>query len=82
MQTTDNASLPPGPFTRRQAEAMAARYLNVTVEETRAPFSSGHPRLRGMLIWRDWNFAPQAGEMLNRYLISDGIPVSPQPLSH
>ncbi|HAW2355285.1 TPA: DUF905 domain-containing protein [Escherichia coli] len=35
-----------------------------------------------MLIWRDWNFAPQAGEMLNRYLISDGIPVSPQPLSH
>ncbi|WP_460292374.1 DUF905 family protein [Bacillus cereus] len=35
-----------------------------------------------MLIWRDWNFAPQAGEMRNRYLISDGIPVSPQPLSH
>ena len=74
MQTTDNASLPPGPFTRRQAEAMAARpgpHFRLVIRDC-----------RGMLIWRDWNFAPQAGEMLNRYLISDGIPVSPQPLSH
>ena len=83
MQNTDNASLPAGPFTRTQAEAMAARYLNVTVEDDQGT----HFRLvirdcRGMLIWRDWNFAPQAGEMLNRCLISDGIPVSPQPLSH
>ncbi|EMN3919849.1 DUF905 family protein [Citrobacter farmeri] len=83
MQTTDNASLPPGPFTRAQAEAVAARYLNVTVEDDQGT----HFRLvirdcSEMLIWRDWNFAPQAGEMLNRYLISDGIPVSPQPLSH
>ena len=79
MQTTDNTSLPPGSFTRAQAEAMAARYLNVTVEDDLGT----HFRLvirdsSGMLIWRDWNFAPQAGEMLNRYLISDGIPVLPQ----
>ncbi|HCD1276005.1 DUF905 domain-containing protein [Citrobacter amalonaticus] len=82
MQTTDNASLPAGPFTWAQAKAMAAHYLNVTVEDDLGT----HFRLvirdcRGMLIWRDWNFAPQAGEMLNRYIISDGIPVSPQPLS-
>ncbi len=86
MQTTDNTSLPPGSFTRAQAEAMAARYLNVTIEDDRGT----HFRLvirdcSEMLIWRDWNFAPQAGEILNRYLISDGIPVSPQSpqsLSH
>lgn len=79
MQNTDNASLPPGPFTRAQAEAVAARYLNVTVEDDLGT----HFRLVirdscGLLIWRDWNFAPQAGVMLNRCLASDGIPVLPQ----
>ncbi|MBJ8825218.1 DUF905 family protein [Citrobacter freundii] len=58
---------------------MAARYLNVTVEDDLGT----HFRLvisdsSGMLIWRDWNFAPHAGVMLERCLASDGTPVSPQ----
>lgn len=83
MQNTDNIALPSGPFTRKQAEAVVAIYLNATIEDDQG----SHFRLvirdcSEMLIWWDWNFAPQAGEMLNRCLISDGIPVSPQPLSH
>ncbi|WP_193163256.1 DUF905 family protein [Enterobacter ludwigii] len=69
-------SLPQGTFTRAQAEAIAAAYTNVTIEDDQAT----HFRLvirdtDGMLIWRDWNFAPEAGVMLNRYIVSDGIPV-------
>lgn len=83
MQNTDNIALPSGPFTRKQAEAVVAIYLNATIEDDQG----SHFRLvirdcSEMLIWRDWNFAPQAGEMLNHCLISDGIPVSPQPLCH
>ncbi|EAO6253313.1 DUF905 domain-containing protein [Salmonella enterica] len=63
--------LPEGPFTRQQAEAVASQYTNVAIE-------GSHFRLvirdtDGMLIWRDRNFAPGAGVMLNRYIASDGI---------
>lgn len=74
MQVTDNTPLPPGPFTRSQAEAMAAMYLNVTIEDDQGT----HFRLvirdcGGLLIWRAWNFEAQAGTWLNRYLVSHGI---------
>ncbi|EPJ4165720.1 DUF905 family protein [Citrobacter freundii] len=83
MQNTDNIALPSGPFTRKQAEAVVAIYLNATIEDDQGShFQLVIRDCSEMLIWRDWNFAPQAGEMLNRCLISDGIPVSPQPLSH
>ncbi|ENO2526569.1 DUF905 domain-containing protein [Salmonella enterica] len=66
--------LPEGPFTRQQAEAVASQYTNVAIEDDQG----SHFRLvirdtDGMLIWRDWNFAPGAGVMLNRYIASDGI---------
>ncbi|ASD85350.1 DUF905 domain-containing protein [Salmonella enterica] len=66
--------LPEGPFTRQQAEAVASQYTNVAIEDDQG----SHFRLvirdtDGMLIWRDRNFAPGAGVMLNRYIASDGI---------
>ncbi|MGP8939931.1 DUF905 domain-containing protein [Enterobacter soli] len=75
MQVTDNMPLPPGPFTRRQAEAVVALYTNVTIEDDQGT----HFRLvirdsEGQLIWRAWNFEASAGEGLNRYLVSHGIP--------
>jgi len=70
----ESTALPEGTFTREQATAVAAEYTNVAIEDDQGT----HFRLvtrdtDGMLIWRDWNFAPEAGVMLNRYIASDGI---------
>ncbi|HAT2167741.1 TPA: DUF905 domain-containing protein [Citrobacter freundii] len=74
----ESTALPEGTFTREQATAVAAAYTNIAIEDGQG----SHFRLvirdtDGMLIWRDWNFAPDAGVMLNRYIASDGIPVTP-----
>ena len=75
MPDTDNPQLPEGPFTRRQASAVVAAYLNVAIEDDQGT----HFRLvirdcDNQLIWRAWNFEACAGEGLNRYLLSHGIP--------
>lgn len=75
MQDTDDPPLPPGPFTREQAEALAAVYRNVAIEDDQG----NHFRLvirdsEGQLIWRAWNFEANAGEWLNRFLASHGTP--------
>ncbi|HFZ1708467.1 TPA: DUF905 family protein [Citrobacter sedlakii] len=78
MRNHQVPSLPQGTFTLAQAEAIAAAYTNVTIEDDQGT----HFRLvirdnSGMLIWRDWNFAPEAGVMLNRYIASNGIQLAP-----
>lgn len=70
----ESTTLPEGMFTRKQATVVAAAYTNVAIEDDQG----SHFRLvirdtDGMLIWRDWKFAPGAGVMLNRYIASDGI---------
>ncbi|KNC90146.1 DUF905 domain-containing protein [Trabulsiella odontotermitis] len=75
MQNTDDTPLPPGPFTRRQAEAVAALYCNITIEDDQG----SHFRLAirdrdSQLIWRAWNFESDAGEWFTRYLVSHGLP--------
>ncbi|AHE69279.1 hypothetical protein M942_05075 [Enterobacter ludwigii] len=75
IQDTDNTPLPPGPFTREQATAVATLYTNVAIEDDQGT----HFRLvirdsGGQLFWRAWNFEANAGEWLNRYLLSHGIP--------
>ena len=75
MQNTDDTPLPPGPFTRRQAEAVVALYCNITIEDDQG----SHFRLvirdcDSQLIWRAWNFESDAGEWFNRYLVSHGLP--------
>ena len=75
MHHTDDTPLPSGPFTRRQADVVVATYQNVAVEDDLGT----HFRLvirdsEGTLIWRAWNFEASAGEWLNRYLLSHGIP--------
>lgn len=75
MQDTDNTPLSPGPFTREQATTVATLYINVAIEDDQGT----HFRLvirdsEGQLIWRAWNFEASAGEWLNRYIASHGIP--------
>lgn len=75
MHNTDSSLLPGGSFTRRQAEAVMALYRNIAIEDDQGT----HFRLvirdsDNQLIWRAWNFEASAGEWLNRYLLSHGIP--------
>ncbi|RTQ00593.1 DUF905 domain-containing protein [Enterobacter sp. WCHEn045836] len=75
MQDTNNTPLPPGPFTRELAATVATLYTNVAIEDDQGT----HFRLvirdsEGLLIWRAWNFETSAGEWLNRYPLSHGIP--------
>lgn len=75
MHNTDDTPLPSGPFTRMQADVVVATYQNVAIEDDQGT----HFRLvirdsDNQLIWRAWNFEASAGEWLNRYLLSHGIP--------
>ncbi|WP_336241557.1 DUF905 domain-containing protein [Citrobacter freundii] len=75
MPDTGNPLLTDGPLTRRQADVVAAAYQNVAIEDDQGT----HFRLvirdhEGQLIWRAWNFEADAGEWLNRYLLSHGMP--------
>ncbi|HAF2131176.1 TPA: DUF905 domain-containing protein [Salmonella enterica] len=75
MQDTDKPPLPPGLFTREQAEAVVAVYRNVAVEDEQGShFRRVIRDSDNQLIWRAWNFEDNAGEWLNRYITSDGIP--------
>ena len=66
--------LPPGPFTRQQAEAVTRWYHDIAIEDDQG----SHFRLvvrdtEGRMVWRAWNFEPDAGEGLNRYIRTSGI---------
>jgi hypothetical protein len=66
--------LPPGPFTRRQAEGVTRRYHNISIEDDQG----SHFRLmvrdsEGRMVWRAWCFETDAGEGLNRYIRQYGI---------
>lgn len=73
MQNTDDTPLPAGPFTRQQAEAVVAAYQNISPEDDQGPHFRLVIRHHGLLVWRAWNFEPDAGWMLNRYVASHGI---------
>ena len=71
---TESLTLPPGSFSRQQAETLIRLYRNITIEDDQG----SHFRLvvrdtEGRTVWRAWNLEPDAGEGLNGYIRQYGI---------
>ncbi|EOD4081619.1 DUF905 domain-containing protein [Yersinia enterocolitica] len=73
MSTASAVLFPSDPFIHEQAEAIASQYLNIAIEDDQGT----HYRLvvlhGGAMVWRAWNFEPDAGTLLNRYIARYGI---------
>ncbi|MCX3880725.1 DUF905 domain-containing protein [Stenotrophomonas maltophilia] len=65
--------LPEGPFSRQQAEAVAAQYSNIAIEDDQGTHFRLVIRPERCMVWRAWDFESDAGYWLSRYITRYGI---------
>jgi len=69
MSVSGKIQLPDGSFTRAEAQAVVAQYQNVAIEDDQGThFRLVIRAIDGSLVWRDWNFAAESGQGLNRFI--------------
>jgi len=75
MENNKPVLLTSGTFTRQQAEAVADAYENIAIEDDQGSHFRlvVRHRIDGQMLWRGWDFEPQAGAGLNKYIVSHGV---------
>lgn len=73
MKNENHVLLPEDTFTRQQAQTVADAYENIAIEDDQGTHFRLVVRIDGQMVWRAWDFQPEAGAEFNKYIVSDGV---------